>query len=50
MAESLPEGIAHFKEGACAFDGKALRFVAQWPESNPPDIDLHANVVSVKPP
>ncbi len=34
-------------KGAFAADGANLRFVAQWPESSPPNIDLHANVVTL---
>ena len=43
------EWLGDYMKGAFAFDGKLLRFLAQWPESNPPNIDLHAVVVSVAP-
>lgn len=43
------EWLGDYMKGAFTTDGKTLRFVAQWPESNPPNIDLHVNVVSAKP-
>jgi len=43
------EWLGDCMKGAFTTDGKTLRFVAQWPESSPPSIDLHVNVVSCKP-
>ncbi len=43
------EFLGDAMEGAFSTDGKTLRFLAQWPESSPPNIDLHATVVSCRP-
>jgi len=41
------EWLGDYMKGAFFFDGAAPCFLAQWPESSPPNIDLHANVVSL---
>ncbi len=43
------EWLGDYMKGAFSTDGKTLRFVAQWPESSPPNVDLRVNVVSCKP-
>jgi hypothetical protein len=40
------EWLGDYMKGAFFFDGARPCFLAQWPESKPPDIDIHANVVS----
>ena len=41
------EWLGDYMNGTFFFDGAAPCFLAQWPESSPPNIDLHANVVSL---
>lgn len=41
------EWLGDYMKGAFFFDGLASRFLAQWSESAPPNIDLHVNVVSL---
>ena len=41
------EWLGDYMKGAFGHDRDRLWFLAQWPESSPPNIDLHANVVSL---